>query len=59
MNDDKSNNIDAKMYAAYSCIDCGQVFESRQEQEDHKPSISTKCNERHSCSISRFSLIFN
>jgi hypothetical protein len=39
MNDDKSNDIDAKMYAAYSCVDCGQVFESRQELEDHEPSI--------------------
>lgn len=30
MNDEKSDDdVDAKMYAAYSCVDCGQEFDSR------------------------------
>jgi hypothetical protein len=40
MNDEKSDDdIDAKMYAAYSCVDCDQEFDSRKELEDHEPSI--------------------
>ena len=39
MNDDKSDDIDAKMYAAYSCVDCGQEFDSLEELEDHEPTI--------------------
>ena len=40
MNDEKSDDdVDAKMYAAYSCVDCGQEFDSRKELEDYEPSI--------------------
>jgi hypothetical protein len=40
MNDEKSDDdVDAKMYAAYSCVDCGQEIDSRKELEDHEPSI--------------------
>ena len=28
---DRSSDIDALMYAPFSCIDCGQEFESREE----------------------------
>ena len=36
MNDEKSDDgVDAKMYGAYSCVDCGQEFDSRKELEDH------------------------
>jgi hypothetical protein len=34
MNDEKSDDdVDAKMYAAYSCLDYGQEFDSRKELE--------------------------
>ena len=36
MSDDKSDDIDAKMFAAYSCVDCGQEFQTREELEDHE-----------------------
>ena len=40
MNDEKSDDdIDAKMYAEYSCVDCDQEFDSRKELEDHEPNI--------------------
>ena len=41
MNDEKSDDddIDAKRYAAYSCVDCDQEFDSRKELETHEPSI--------------------
>jgi len=40
MNDEKSDDdVDAKTYAAYSCVDCGQEFDSRKELEDHEQSI--------------------
>ena len=32
-----SDDIDAKMYAAYSCVDCGQEFQTREELEEHEP----------------------
>jgi hypothetical protein len=32
MSDDKSNGIDA----IYSCVDCGQEFESLKELEEHE-----------------------
>ena len=37
MNDKKSDDdIDAKMYVAYSCVDCDKEFDSRKELEDHE-----------------------
>jgi hypothetical protein len=36
MNDEKSDDIDAKMFAAYSCVDCGQEFQTREELEEHE-----------------------
>jgi DNA-directed RNA polymerase subunit RPC12/RpoP len=34
--DEKSDDIDVKMYAPFSCVDCGQEFESREELEEHE-----------------------
>ena len=34
--DEKSDDIDVKMYAPFSCVDCGQEFESREEFEEHE-----------------------
>ena len=34
--DEKSDDIDVKMYAPFSCVDCGQEFESREESEEHE-----------------------
>jgi hypothetical protein len=40
MDDEKSDDdIDAKMYSAYSCVDRGQEFDSLKELEDHEQSI--------------------
>lgn len=40
MNDEKSDDdVDANMYASYSCVDYGQEFDSRKELEDHEPNI--------------------
>ena len=36
MNNEKSDDIDAKMYAAYSCVDCGQEFQTREVLEEHE-----------------------
>jgi hypothetical protein len=36
MSDKDSDDIDAKMYSAFSCVDCGQEFESRKELEEHE-----------------------
>jgi hypothetical protein len=33
---DRGDDIDAKMYSPFSCVDCGQEFESREELEDHE-----------------------
>jgi len=38
-NEKSDDDEDANMYAAYSCVDCGQEFDSRKELEDHEPSI--------------------
>jgi hypothetical protein len=35
MSDEKSDDIDSKIYAAFSYVDCDQEFESRQELEEH------------------------
>jgi hypothetical protein len=32
MSDDKSDDIDA----TFSCVDCGQEFQTREELEDHE-----------------------
>jgi hypothetical protein len=34
--DGYGDDIDAKMYAAFSCVDCDQKFESREELEEHE-----------------------
>jgi DNA-directed RNA polymerase subunit RPC12/RpoP len=34
--DPKSDDIDVKMYVPFSCVDCGQEFESREELEEHE-----------------------
>ena len=36
MSDEKSDEIDAKMFAAYSCVDCGQEFQTHEELEEHE-----------------------
>jgi hypothetical protein len=36
VSDKESDDIDVKMYAAFSCVDCGQEFESRKELEEHE-----------------------
>jgi len=36
---DRSSDIDAMMYAPFSCVDCAQEFNSRQELEEHEASI--------------------
>ena len=36
MSNEKSDDIDAKTYASFSCVDCGQKFESRDELEEHE-----------------------
>ena len=36
MSDEKSDDIDAKMYATFSCVDCGREFQTRKELEDHE-----------------------
>jgi len=37
MSDNKSDDdIDAMMYATFSCVDCGQEFQTREELEDHE-----------------------
>ena len=37
MSDDKSDDdIDARMYATFSCVDCGREFQTREELEDHE-----------------------
>jgi hypothetical protein len=33
---DGEDDIDAKMYTAFSCVDCDQKFESREELEEHE-----------------------
>ena len=30
------DDIDAKMYTPFYCIDCGQEFDSRKELEEHE-----------------------
>jgi hypothetical protein len=30
------DDIDAKMYTLFYCIDCGQEFDSRKELEEHE-----------------------
>jgi len=34
--DEKSDDIDVKIYAPFSCVDCGQEFESREQLEEHE-----------------------
>ena len=37
MSDDKSDDdIDARMYATFSCVDCGREFQTREELRDHE-----------------------
>ena len=38
MSDEKPDDIDAKMYATFSCVDWGQEFQTREELEDHESS---------------------
>jgi hypothetical protein len=33
---EKPDDIDAKMYSPFYCIDCGQEFGSRKELEEHE-----------------------
>jgi hypothetical protein len=33
---EKPEDIDAKMYAPFSCVDCGQEIESREQLEEHE-----------------------
>jgi hypothetical protein len=35
-NMERDDDIDAVMYAAFSCVDCGQEFGSREELEAHE-----------------------
>ena len=35
-NMERDDDIDAVMYAAFSCVDCGQEFGSREELETHE-----------------------
>ena len=34
--DEKSDDIDVKMDAPFSCVDCGQEFESREQLKEHE-----------------------
>lgn len=34
--DEKSDDIDAKMYATFSCVDGGLEFQTREELENHE-----------------------
>ncbi len=36
MGNKKSDDIDAKMHEAYSCVDCGREFQTRKELEAHE-----------------------
>jgi hypothetical protein len=36
MNNNKADDIDAKIYAPFSCVDCRQEFESYEELEKHE-----------------------
>jgi hypothetical protein len=36
MSDEKPDDIDAKMNATFSCVDCGLEFQTREELEDHE-----------------------
>lgn len=36
MSDEKADDIDAKMYATFSCVDCSLEFQTREELEDHE-----------------------
>ena len=36
MNNNKADDIDAKMYAQFSCVDCRQEFGSYEELEKHE-----------------------
>ena len=40
--DEKSDDIDVRMYAPFLCIDCAQEFKSRQELEQHEAGIKIK-----------------
>jgi hypothetical protein len=40
MSDDKSDNVDVKMYSTFSCVDCGREFQSRKELEEHESTES-------------------
>lgn len=36
MSDEKSDDIDVKMYATFYCVDCGREFQTRKELEEHE-----------------------
>jgi hypothetical protein len=38
MSDEKSDDIDVKMYVTFSCVDFGREFQTRKELEDHESS---------------------
>jgi hypothetical protein len=44
-NDKMEWDGDAKMYAAFSCADCGQEFESCEELEEHERTALNKLSE--------------
>jgi|GEM_PF-5687478 hypothetical protein len=33
---DKSSDIDVVMYTPFSCVDCNQRFQTRQELDEHE-----------------------
>ena len=40
-NMERDDDIDAVMYAAFSCVDCGQEFRSREELETHEKTSNS------------------